>query len=90
MREEGQNPRDAVSESVRTRVRPILMSVTTTVFGMLPLVLMPGAGSELYRGIGAVVVGGLTVSTVFTLFVVPALFSLMLSLASLFSRKETT
>jgi HAE1 family hydrophobic/amphiphilic exporter-1 len=45
---------------------------------MLPLVLFPGAGSELYRGIGSVVVGGLLVSTVFTLVLVPALFSLFL------------
>jgi HAE1 family hydrophobic/amphiphilic exporter-1 len=67
-----------VREAVRTRVRPIFMSVTTSVFGMLPLVLFPGAGSELYRGLGSVVVGGLTVSTVFTLIVVPALFSLLL------------
>jgi HAE1 family hydrophobic/amphiphilic exporter-1 len=45
---------------------------------MLPLVLFPGAGSELYRGLGSVVVGGLIVSTLFTLFLVPALFSLVL------------
>ncbi len=44
---------------------------------MLPLVLFPGAGSELYRGLGSVVVGGLIVSTVFTLLLVPALFSLV-------------
>jgi len=47
------------------------------VFGMLPLVLAPGAGSELYRGLGAVVVGGLICSTLFTLVVVPLLFSLV-------------
>jgi HAE1 family hydrophobic/amphiphilic exporter-1 len=52
------------------------MSVTTSVCGMMPLVLFPGAGSELYRGLGSVVVGGLVVSTVFTLFLVPAMFSL--------------
>ena len=54
------------------------MSTLTSVFGMLPLVLFPGAGSELYRGLGSVVVGGLLVSTLFTLFLVPALFSLAL------------
>ena len=47
---------------------------------MAPLVLFPGAGSELYRGLGSVVIGGLVVSTVFTLVLVPALFSLMLDL----------
>ncbi len=71
-------PREAIRESVRTRLRPIFMSVSTSVCGMLPLVLFPGAGSELYRGLGAVVVGGLIVSTAFTLFLVPALFSLTL------------
>jgi HAE1 family hydrophobic/amphiphilic exporter-1 len=45
---------------------------------MMPLVLFPGAGSELYRGLGSVVIGGLAVSTVFTLFLVPTLFSLAL------------
>ena len=49
---------------------------------MLPLVLFPGAGSELYRGLGSVVVGGLVVSTLFTLFLVPALFSLTLQVKS--------
>ncbi|MBI4160820.1 MAG: efflux RND transporter permease subunit, partial [Acidobacteria bacterium] len=75
---EGLDPRAAVRDSVRTRIRPIAMTVTTTVFGMAPLVLFPGAGSELYRGIGSVVVGGLVVSTVFTVFLVPLLFTLTL------------
>jgi HAE1 family hydrophobic/amphiphilic exporter-1 len=71
-----QPPRIAITESVRTRVRPILMSLFTSVVGMLPLVLKPGAGSELYRGLGAVVLGGLIVSTVFTLVLVPLLMYL--------------
>jgi len=71
-------PREAIRESVRTRIRPIFMTATTTLFGMTPLVVAPGAGSELYRGLGAMVVGGLTCSTIFTLVVVPLLFSLML------------
>jgi HAE1 family hydrophobic/amphiphilic exporter-1 len=78
MRHDGLEPREAIRESVRSRVRPIMMSTVTSVCGMLPLVLFPGAGSELYRGLGSVVVGGLSVSTVFTLFVVPTLFSLVL------------
>ena len=72
--------RDAIREAVRQRMRPIFMSVSTSVCGMLPLVLFPGAGSELYRGLGSVVVGGLLLSTVFTLFLVPALLSLSLEL----------
>ncbi len=73
-------PREAIRESVRTRIRPIFMTTLTSVCGMLPLVLMPGSGSELYRGLGSVVVGGLVVATVFTLIVVPLLFSLVLDL----------
>ncbi|MCB1229049.1 MAG: efflux RND transporter permease subunit [Verrucomicrobiae bacterium] len=71
------DPQEAIRESVKSRVRPILMSTLTSVGGMLPLVLLPGAGSELYRGLGAVVVGGLMVSTVFTLFLVPTVLSAM-------------
>ncbi len=89
MREEGMGAREALRESVRTRVRPIFMSTTTTVFGMMPLVLFPGAGSELYRGIGSVVVGGLALSTVFTLFLVPAVMSLFLDFARLFRRSPS-
>jgi hydrophobic/amphiphilic exporter-1 (mainly G- bacteria), HAE1 family len=76
IREENMSPREAILESVRTRIRPIFMTTTTTVLGLLPLVVFPGAGSELYRGVGSVVLGGLLVSTVFTLFLVPTLFSL--------------
>ncbi|MDO5553908.1 MAG: efflux RND transporter permease subunit [Planctomycetia bacterium] len=72
------DPREAIRESVRTRLRPIFMTTATSVFGMLPLVLVPGAGSELYRGIGGVVVGGLLCSTLFTLLVVPLVFSLII------------
>ena len=80
MRVQGMDPREAIRESVASRIRPIFMSVTTSVFGMLPLVLVPGAGSELYRGLGSVVVGGLIVSTIFTLLLVPALLSLTFSI----------
>jgi HAE1 family hydrophobic/amphiphilic exporter-1 len=82
MRVDNLEPQQAIRESVRSRVRPIMMSAITSVCGMLPLVLFPGAGSELYRGLGSVVVGGLSVSTVFTLFVVPTLFSLVLEVRS--------
>ena len=72
--------RQALIESVRTRIRPIFMSVATTVFAMLPLVIFPGAGSELYRGLGSVVLGGLIVSTIFTLLLIPAVFSLVMDI----------
>lgn len=73
-------PLEAIAQSVRTRVRPIFMTTLTTFGGGLPLVIAPGAGSEMYRGLGAVVIGGLFVSTVFTLVLVPLLFSLVLQM----------
>jgi HAE1 family hydrophobic/amphiphilic exporter-1 len=77
---DGADPRSAVKESVRIRVRPIFMSTGTSALGMLPLIVMPGAGSELYRGLGAVVVGGLAVSTVITLLLTPLVFTYALEL----------
>jgi HAE1 family hydrophobic/amphiphilic exporter-1 len=82
MRDEGMGPNEAILNSVGTRVRPIFMTTTTTVLGLLPLVLFPGAGSELYRGLGSVVLGGLIISTLFTLILVPTLFSLMVEIRS--------
>jgi multidrug efflux pump subunit AcrB len=70
---EGMSRRDAVESAVRLRLRPILMSTTTSIFGMLPLMLMPGAGTELYRGMATVIVGGMFVSTLFTLILLPSL-----------------
>ena len=65
--------RTAVTAAIGMRLRPILMSTVTSIFGMLPLLLLPGAGSELYRGLAAVIVGGMCVSTVFTLLLLPSL-----------------
>jgi HAE1 family hydrophobic/amphiphilic exporter-1 len=76
----GMSYRQAVLESTRTRLRPIYMSATTSVCGMLPLVLIPGPGSEFYRGLGSVVLGGLAVSTVFTVLVIPSLLMFVIKL----------
>jgi len=73
---DGMGRTEAVEQAVRFRLRPILMSTLTSLFGMLPLLLMPGAGTELYRGLAAVIVGGLSVSTVFTLVLLPSLLRL--------------
>ncbi len=73
LRYHGMGYTEAVLESTRTRLRPIYMSAFTSIFGMLPLVVAPGPGSELYRGLGSVILGGLALSTVFTVFVIPAL-----------------
>ncbi|MDR0453378.1 MAG: efflux RND transporter permease subunit [Deferribacteraceae bacterium] len=70
---------EAISQAVNDRLRPIFMSAATSLFGMLPLVVFPGPGSELYRGLGSVILGGLTVSTVFTIFMIPALLSLLIN-----------
>lgn len=69
--------KQAIAESVRTRIRPIMMTTLTTLGGGLPLILAPGAGSEVYRGLGAVTVGGLLVSTLFTLVLVPLAYSIV-------------
>ncbi len=79
-RRDGIEPRAAIALSVQTRTRPIVMSSMTSIFGMAPLVIMPGAGSELYRGLGSVILGGLLVSTLFTLIVVPAIYTLFLDI----------
>ena len=76
VRQQGSAANDAIIEAVRSRIRPIFMTTMTTVLGLLPLVLFPGAGSELYRGLGAVLLGGLLVSTVVTLVLVPLLLGL--------------
>lgn len=70
---DGLGRREAVATAVRLRLRPILMSTFTSLFGMLPLLLLPGAGTELYRGLAAVIVGGLALSTLFTLILLPSL-----------------
>ena len=73
MERNGLARRTAVTEAVGMRLRPILMSTLTSIFGMLPLLLIPGAGSELYRGLAAVIIGGMCVSTAFTLILLPSL-----------------
>lgn len=70
---DGLSRRDAVNQAVHVRLRPILMSTLTSIFGMLPLLLIPGAGTELYRGLASVIVGGMCVSTIFTLILLPSL-----------------
>ncbi|NNE24068.1 MAG: efflux RND transporter permease subunit [Rhizobiales bacterium] len=77
IRAEGMTPAEAITEATRNRVRPIFMSTLTSVVGMLPLVVLPGAGSELYRGLGSVVVGGLSLSAILTLVIIPPMLSLV-------------
>ncbi len=86
---EGDDLDAAVQWAVEERVRPILMTTLTSLAGLLPMVLLPGSGSELYRGVGAVVLGGLALSTVLTLFVVPSFFSLVWRLRARVARKSS-
>jgi HAE1 family hydrophobic/amphiphilic exporter-1 len=76
--------KEAVLESTKSRLRPIYMSATTSIFGMLPLVVAPGPGSELYRGLGSVILGGLALSTVFTIFVIPSLLMFFIKMEKSF------
>ncbi len=72
------NINDAIIESTRNRIRPIFMSTLTSIFGMMPLVVFPGAGSELYRGLGSVVIGGLCLSAILTLAIVPPMLRIFI------------
>ena len=83
----GMDERDALLKSCETRLRPIMMTVISSVFGMIPLALGEGAGTELYRGMGTALIGGLSVSAVFTLFLVPILLSLLMDIGY-HTRKE--
>jgi HAE1 family hydrophobic/amphiphilic exporter-1 len=80
IRYEGMKISEAITESTRNRIRPIFMSTLTSLFGLIPLVIFPGAGSELYRGIGTVVFGGLATSALLTLLMVPPLLALALKI----------
>ena len=80
--------KEAVIEATHSRLRPIFMSTLTSLFGMLPLILAPGPGSEFYRGLGSVITGGLALSTLFTLFVIPALLLFAIKMEPLATAKE--
>jgi multidrug efflux pump subunit AcrB len=73
---EGLSRDAAVEKALNIRLRPIFMSTFTTIFGMLPLVLMPGEGSVIYRGLATTIVGGMTCSLFFTLLMLPSLLRL--------------
>ena len=87
IKNEGYEHKKAVIEATRTRIRPIYMSSLTSIFGMLPLVLLAGPGSEFYRGLGSVITGGLALSTVFTIFVTPALLMFFIKLEQRIGKK---
>ncbi|PKN14824.1 MAG: hypothetical protein CVU67_03650, partial [Deltaproteobacteria bacterium HGW-Deltaproteobacteria-24] len=88
IKNEGMEHKKAVIEATKTRIRPIYMSSLTSIFGMLPLVLIPGPGSEFYRGLGSVITGGLAFSTIFTIFVTPALLMFFIKLEQRVGKKQ--
>jgi len=79
-REKAMSAVDAVNDAVSSRLRPIAMTTITTVCGLAPLVLIPGEGTELYRGVGAIVLFGLLGTAIVTITFLPALTALVLSL----------
>ncbi|MEW8208404.1 MAG: efflux RND transporter permease subunit [Candidatus Thiodiazotropha taylori] len=77
LQEQGLSKIDAVQEAAMTRLRPILMTTFATVAGHFPLILVTGAGAAARNSIGLVLVGGMAVGTLFTLFVLPSIYVLM-------------
>ena len=76
LRIEGRSVGDSVVESCRVRLRPILMTSLATIIGLLPMALKLGEGSESYAPLARALIGGLTVSVIFTIFLVPSAFCL--------------
>ncbi len=79
LREEGHNKLQAICEAATTRLRPVLMTAGATILGHFPLVLVAGAGAEARNSIGIILVAGMAVGTLFTLFVLPAVYLLLAS-----------
>ncbi|MBC8338998.1 MAG: efflux RND transporter permease subunit [Alphaproteobacteria bacterium] len=81
LRDRGKSVHDAIREAAMTRLRPVMMTMLSTVLGALPLILGSGAGAEARSAIGWVVFGGLGIATVFTLILIPVIYSLLAPLA---------
>src|SRR5690606_39088038 len=79
LRERGYELYDAISESGRSRLRPVLMTAATTVLGMLPMALSTGEGSEIWSPMGVAVIGGLVFSTIVTLVIVPVGYGILVN-----------
>ena len=79
LQEQGLSKAAALREASITRLRPVLMTSAATVFGHFPLVLVTGPGAEARNSIGIVLVAGMMIGTLFTLFVVPVFYSLIAS-----------
>lgn len=84
----GLSRRDAIRQALCTRLRPIVITTLTTVFGLLPLLLFPGAGAELYRGLAAVIIGGMLINAVFVVMLIPGLLRFDAATAKLASTTQ--
>jgi HAE1 family hydrophobic/amphiphilic exporter-1 len=88
LKAEGRSVKEALIEAGKERLRPILMTTLAMIFGMLPIAIASGAGSEIKNGMAWVIIGGLTSSMILTLFVVPAMYLIIDKLAMKFKKKE--
>jgi HAE1 family hydrophobic/amphiphilic exporter-1 len=88
VRNDSMDPQEAIMSATHNRMRPIFMSTLTTIFGLMPLVVFGGAGSEIYRGLGSVVIGGLSLSAILTLLIIPCLLSLFVRKAEIGKSSE--
>jgi multidrug efflux pump len=77
LQEQGLSKMDAIREASMTRLRPVLMTTAATVAGHFPLTLVTGAGAAARNSIGLVLVGGMAIGTIFTLFVLPSIYALL-------------
>jgi len=89
-RESGSDAISAVKEALAVRLRPVLMTTATTLMGLAPLVFLPGAGTELYRGLGAIVLFGLAFSALVTLTFLPCLLATLLRLIEMWGDGRRT
>jgi multidrug efflux pump len=88
LRNQGKPVAEAILESARTRLRPVLMTSVSTAIGAVPLVLATGAGAESRFTIGVVIILGVVLSTVLTLFLVPLAYALLARFTSASNRVE--
>ena len=88
LREQGKSKYDAIVEASESRLRPILMTSLATMLGALPIAMALGAGSESRMGMGIVIIGGLLLSMVLTLYVIPAMYSFYIRISIYFKKKK--
>ena len=77
LREQGMSTVEAVKEAARLRLRPVLMTAISTVLGLLPIALAMGVGTESRQSLGVVIIAGMSIATVLTLLLVPAVYNLV-------------